>query len=279
MRIPIAIVGHATSQRTLQAFVDATTLVDRAMVREGNYEPLYTSGIRYRNELRGGAFPGVERFQTLSSSHEVGYDDCDGLAPARAAELLEQGVPARAYAIRSPGVGWHVVVLRRDARGRTYVEDPSARLGMLEPREQPMPRRNPQAIDPDEVEVLGVHATHRGRCVAAVGAIAPDGSIYTAVGAADVDPDAPPRSGNRRARARAAQGAFAALARRATSVYIAPARAVSQAARGAAASVATRANRARADSETLERLDVDDAPEGDDVEGFDPWAWRMYELR
>jgi hypothetical protein len=127
VRIPIAIVGHATSLPILQAFAQASMVVDMAMLREGRYAPLYESGIRYRNERRGPPAPGVERFQLASSLYAVRHGDCDDLAPLRAAELQLQGVNAIPYVIRAPGIGYHVVTLLPDGS----VEDPSARLGML----------------------------------------------------------------------------------------------------------------------------------------------------
>lgn len=140
MKIPVAIVGHVTSGPMLGAFVRAGEVAARAQLATGAYEPLYESGIVYRNETRSAPNPGVERFQLPSSLYALGYGDCDDLAMTRAAEInlhnarrcrscRQLVLRAEPYAY-SPRDGlWHIVV--RDLRtGR--IEDPSARLGMLE---------------------------------------------------------------------------------------------------------------------------------------------------
>ena len=95
---------------------------------------LYKSGVRYKRDVcRAAHVPGAcERFlsprqllKELRTGNRLGAD-CDDLAPWRAAEHRLKGVKAKAVAIRSPGIGYHVVVQLPD--GRT--EDPSRRLGM-----------------------------------------------------------------------------------------------------------------------------------------------------
>lgn len=127
MYIPIAIVGHATSMRTLQAFCDASAHVSECMLRERAYPLLYASGIYYRNERRGPPVPGVERFQTAESLYDVGAGDCDDLACVRSAELrVHRGERARPMVVRMRDGLYHVVVRREDGR----IEDPSRILGM-----------------------------------------------------------------------------------------------------------------------------------------------------
>lgn len=95
---------------------------------------LYRSGVRWkRDQCNAPGTPGAcERFLSpLQVLREGKVGDCDDLGPWLAAErILGKGGPrdrrARAVAIPSPGVGWHVVVRRGDGR----IEDPSKVLGM-----------------------------------------------------------------------------------------------------------------------------------------------------
>jgi hypothetical protein len=129
-RIAMAILARGRRIEDLQNVIDAVTLIDRHQLRMGYAPSLYESGVVYRRE-RHGTLPGLERVQSAEETFLIGYGDCDDLAPWRAAELQLQGVEARAEVIRSPGVGYHVVV--RLPSGR--IEDPSARLGMLRAEE------------------------------------------------------------------------------------------------------------------------------------------------
>lgn len=129
-RIGMAILCRGRRIEDLQNGIDAVTLIDRHQLRMGYAPPLYSTGVIYRRE-RHGTLPGLERIQSAEETYLIGYGDCDDLAPWRAAELQLQGIDARAEVIRSPGIGYHVIV--RMPSGR--VEDPSARLGMLLPRE------------------------------------------------------------------------------------------------------------------------------------------------
>lgn len=131
--IKIAIPLTARSIEEIQAAVEATMIVDLAQIkalrREGKRFDLYAEGIRYRREQRRGAFPDVERFQTVRSMLRTRWADCDDLAPALAAQRIIEGrTDARPLVVRSPGVGFHVVVRYMDTG---EIEDPSARLGML----------------------------------------------------------------------------------------------------------------------------------------------------
>ncbi len=136
MNIPIAIVLRAHSIEEIQAAVMGTFLVDLVQLRAINAarprrDPwnLYTSGIEYRRELRDSHFPEVERFLTIRSLIVMRFGDCDDLAPACAAmRYLAGDRRAKPWVIRSPGIGYHVIT----RLGNGDVEDPSARLGMLD---------------------------------------------------------------------------------------------------------------------------------------------------
>ena len=252
MRIPTAVVGHATTRAELQAFADATTLVDVAMLRSRRFPKLYESGVRYRAEVRGGAFPGVERFQTVDSSNEVRFDDCDGLASWRAAELIVQGIRARAYVVRSPGVGWHVVTLWWDREGRMHLEDPSARLGMLG-----------GSMHDEEDDTIAAVRIERGHAtMVTVGAVLPGGVATAARGISIEEPDddddedepseASQRKRTRRRRARAASRAFGRLASQAARIVTSPAR-VPNEVRREAERITRRATEARDEARSIER--------------------------
>lgn len=122
-----AIVGQARTVEELQAAIDGTTHANVAQIRAGGVPPLYVSGVVYERETRANAPRGVERFQTANDAYNLGHSDCDGLAPWRAAECIVAGEKARAKVVKS-AVGYHVVVEREDGS----IEDPSARLGMLD---------------------------------------------------------------------------------------------------------------------------------------------------
>lgn len=134
MDIPIAVVLRAKNPAEIQAAAIATFIIDCAQLRSINATRstpwnLYTSGIQYRREQRKAAFPDVERFQTVRSLIATRWGDCDDLAPAAAAmHYLNGDRGCRPLVIRSPGIGWHVITIR----GNGDVEDPSARLGMLD---------------------------------------------------------------------------------------------------------------------------------------------------
>lgn len=107
------------------------TLAALRQMRAHPIPPLYQSGIRYERDtckvgarsIRGACEP----FKTPLEVLRIRKADCDDLGIYRAAELIKRGDrKARALAVRSPGVGWHVVVRRGDGT----IEDPSKRLGM-----------------------------------------------------------------------------------------------------------------------------------------------------
>jgi len=132
MRLPFAVLGYCRDRADIQAVIDSATDLAEWQVRRG-YAPLWWHGrARYTREEHDG-FPGVERINLPEEVEALGADDCDGHAPYLAGSLRAVGIPARAIVVRSPGVGYHVVVGTRSARdGRPIVIDPSARRGMLE---------------------------------------------------------------------------------------------------------------------------------------------------
>jgi hypothetical protein len=84
-----------------------------------------------RAQLGNGSPQRIEEFAAIPAIIERGWDDCDGLAPWRCAELREAGEPAkiRIQWKKNPATGqklYHIVVRRADHS----IEDPSALLGM-----------------------------------------------------------------------------------------------------------------------------------------------------
>ena len=118
---------------------------------------LYASGVVYRRELR-------ETWCDYLNMLSQGWEDCDGLAAARAGELLARGGRAlgpddggytEARKKRQPSLEAQVLLRTRVPQGQTglyhcivryrvgsrwYRDDPSARLGMYEDR---LPPHNP----------------------------------------------------------------------------------------------------------------------------------------
>jgi hypothetical protein len=111
---------------------------------------LYESGVRYTPEL------GRELWTDLALVQAIGEEDCDSLAPARAAELVVYGsgalwphMPgwdrARALGLKSiraevvmeapadhpvDRAGTYHAVVQYEVDGQIYTDDPSLRLGM-----------------------------------------------------------------------------------------------------------------------------------------------------
>ena len=128
--IPYAILGYGRNRRELQRAIDAATYINVGQLRDGRAPLWWDDTARYERE-RHETLPGVERIQTAEELSAMGKGDCDDHGPALAASLQVCGIPARAVVIESPGVGYHVVVVTRDADGNQRVLDPSARRGML----------------------------------------------------------------------------------------------------------------------------------------------------
>ncbi len=119
--------GAADIQHALDALTDWNT----AWLQRNPRAPLiYDSGVVWKRDvcLAPNVAGACERFVAIPLVIAEGFGDCDDLAPWRAAELrVRFGQPrARAYPIRSPGIGWHILVRRNDGTK----EDPSKLLGM-----------------------------------------------------------------------------------------------------------------------------------------------------
>lgn len=137
MTAVLSIVAPFRSRQDLQLALDVAVTLAVAQLRANPRFPLlYQSGVRYsRDVCLAPRVPGAcERFLTpvsaLAESRAgmVPGLDCDDLAIWRAAELRVRFGKARARAvpIRSPGIGWHVLVEHGDGQ----IEDPSVQLGM-----------------------------------------------------------------------------------------------------------------------------------------------------
>src|SRR6186997_2364024 len=103
-------------QRELEVALAMLMVEDVLQMRWNRIPPLYSTGVRYQREGKG-----LESWQSAVKVLQRRVGDCEDLAVYRASELIRKGERARAFARRSPGVGWHILVRRAD--GRT--EDPS----------------------------------------------------------------------------------------------------------------------------------------------------------
>jgi hypothetical protein len=90
----------------------------------------------------------VEEFASIPAILSRGWADCDDLAPYRAAEMIEVfGEPAGIrvdWQPTSKGRLFHITVRRVDPKTGTLhdkgpTEDPSAKLGMYDPKERMRP--------------------------------------------------------------------------------------------------------------------------------------------
>lgn len=105
--------------------------VNRQYIRTHTCPRIYDSGVRYQEEPAGT----TEEFAAIPVILSRGWGDCDDLAPWRVAELREQGEDARIriqWKQLPQGKLYHIVVRREDGS----VEDPSALLGMYQPRKK-----------------------------------------------------------------------------------------------------------------------------------------------
>jgi len=116
----------------IQAALDALTVFDREwLARHPGTPPLYRAHVSYVREARP-----RENWLPVPVVLARGEGDCEDLACWLAAELQLQGVAARAVPYRTR-TGWHIVVLLPGGG----VEDPSRRLGMLDPPQLQRRRR------------------------------------------------------------------------------------------------------------------------------------------
>jgi hypothetical protein len=115
------------SQTALLWLLEALCKVNQGHLEEKAYPALYRSGVRYRRE------DGTEEWLDIPTILAVGFGDCEDLACWRVAELRLAGVKASPYARFRLIKGvhhYHALVKRYGPRGRTWLEDPSRKLGM-----------------------------------------------------------------------------------------------------------------------------------------------------
>lgn len=120
----------------IKPILEALVTDDQLFLRMHKVPPIYTSGVRYKEEpvntaRVSGDMYRIEEFAAIPAVIERGWGDCDDLAPWRCAELRENGEPAkiRIQWKKNPQTGqklFHIVVRRADGR----IEDPSLLLGM-----------------------------------------------------------------------------------------------------------------------------------------------------
>jgi hypothetical protein len=110
----------------LEGLVRLNLTMFRVAAQQGRPVPsVYKAGIHWQRD-KG------ETWDTADIVRRRGYGDCEDLAAWRAAELRMQGIPAAAVvrASNSPNVAWHAIVALPGGK----FEDPSAKLGMYDPR-------------------------------------------------------------------------------------------------------------------------------------------------
>lgn len=113
------------SPEVLEAFLEAMTALNTAIIRAGQLPSVYDVA-RYKREPRG-----AEQWWTAERIAREGCDDCEGLACYRAAELrVYDAEPARVRVL-PPRAGarrkvLHAVVERADGS----IEDVARALGM-----------------------------------------------------------------------------------------------------------------------------------------------------
>ena len=124
-------------QADIDFALEMATAIALRQLKQNPWIPrLYQSGVRWKRDVcRARDIPGAcERFLSpLDVLKEGKRGDCDDLAPWRAAErMLHMGdKKARAISVRSPGVGYHVLVRKGPRfRSKGEYEDPSKVLGM-----------------------------------------------------------------------------------------------------------------------------------------------------
>lgn len=102
----------------------ALTVCNLGLLKLNPLPPLYSTGVRYLRETVVKGRP-KEIWLTTPLLYQRGFGDCEDLCTTRAAQLILQGIPARAVAV-PVSIGWHIVVKWPDGR----IEDPSRQLGM-----------------------------------------------------------------------------------------------------------------------------------------------------
>jgi hypothetical protein len=106
-------------RQVLEGLLEGVTTANHILLSRGGFPLLYRSGVRYRREP-------TERWLLVPGILRRGWDDCEGLASWRAAELRIYGVPARVGIVPGRAAKWHAVVVLPEGG----IEDPSRKLGM-----------------------------------------------------------------------------------------------------------------------------------------------------
>jgi len=128
------VVGVGAGGASIRNMGDAITEHNvRQMQRDPTIPyPLYGSGIRYEQE------GSPEKWWDAKEISLRGFDDCEGLASYRAADLRMAGVQAGVWSREIPRPGgngrlFHALVKVEKPDGSVAYDDPSARLGMPVP--------------------------------------------------------------------------------------------------------------------------------------------------
>ena len=114
------------NEDNIQILLDALVALNlKFLEQHPSTPPIYQSGVVYQREK-----PHSELWLTIPAILRAGSGDCEDLSCWRAAELVKNGIKARAFATRMPTVSgfhrlWHIRV--STPRG---IEDPSKLLGM-----------------------------------------------------------------------------------------------------------------------------------------------------
>lgn len=124
------LLSEAELASAFKALVEAQAECNRVLIRKLGLPPLYSSGVRFRNEPNAGKF---ENIASAAVCNQRRWGDCDDLVAWRIGELRNTGenATARIYwreheSPKGPIRLFHVEV----RRGNKEIEDPSRLIGM-----------------------------------------------------------------------------------------------------------------------------------------------------
>lgn len=129
MGLVLSIVVPFDSPDEINLALAALTVIDLHEMRRHKLPKLYQSGVRYQRDVCAAdkLRETCNQFLTARQVLKQRKAACGPLSAYRAAELMLGGDSrARAFAVESPGVGWHCKVRHGDGR----IECPSTVLGM-----------------------------------------------------------------------------------------------------------------------------------------------------
>lgn len=132
----LSLVMPFKNRRDIDFALELAVKIAMRELRRYRIPVLYKSGVRWARDVckAPGVAGACERFlsprMVMREKHE---GDCDDVVPWRVAEL-RLGInnhgykdrKAKAFSVRSPGVGWHI----KARHGDGTIEDPSRILGM-----------------------------------------------------------------------------------------------------------------------------------------------------